>query len=85
MEVDSPETPVDEGRLKALTYINGMLDLSIEELITSKANMRGDTSGVIDVVRGRLELEGIGGKCMTIVDAIQVLTRIKDGGRARFF
>lgn len=85
MDIDSPQTPTDEGRLKALTYVNGMLELSTEELLTGKASMRGDTSGVIDLVRARLERENTGHKCALLIDALLVLTRIKEGGRARFF
>lgn len=85
MELDSPQTPVDEGRLKALTYIRGMLELGTEDLLTSKASMRGDTGGVIDAVRARLELDNLGGKSSMLVDAMLVLTRLKEGGRARFF
>lgn len=82
MEIDSPlASSADEAKLKALTYINGILELGTEDLLTSKASMRGDTIGVIDAVRSRLETEGVGGKCMMIVDAILVLTRIKEGGR----
>jgi len=85
MDIDSPQTPVDESRLKALNYITGMLSFSTEDLFTTR--LRGDTSGLIDVVKARLEIDGSGGKCMTIVDAIQVLTRIREGrrSRARFF
>lgn len=85
MDLDSPSTPTDEGRLKALTYINSMLELSTEELLTGKASMRGETAGIVDVVRARLERDNAGGKCMLLVDAVLVLTRIKEGGRARFF
>jgi hypothetical protein len=86
MDIDSPNTPVvDEDRVKALTYVNGMLELNIEELLTHRASMRGDTAGVIDSVRLRLEQIGVGGKCMTIVDAIDVLKKLNAGGRARFF
>lgn len=82
MEIDSPLTSsADEAKLKALTYINGILELGTEDLLTSKASMRGDTIGVIDAVRSRLEIEAVGSKCMMIVDAILVLTRIKEGGR----
>jgi hypothetical protein len=82
MEIDSPlPSSVDEAQLKALTYVNGMLELGTEDLLTSKASMRGDTIGVIDAVRSRLEFDGVGGKCMIIADAIHVLTRIKEGGR----
>jgi len=86
MDVDSPDTPVaDEDRIRALTYVNGMLTLSVEDLITSKASMRGDTAGVIDSVRLRLEQIGVGGRCMTIVDGIDVLKKLNAGARARFF
>jgi hypothetical protein len=85
MGIDSQQTPADEERLKALKYINGMLELSIEELLTGKASMRGESSGLIDVIRARLESENAGGKCMLLVDAVLVLTRIKESGRARFF
>ena len=86
MEIDSPViSSVDEAKLKALTYINGILELDTEDLLTSKAKMRGDTVGVTDAVRSRLEIEGVGSKCMMIVDAILVLTRIKEGGRGKWF
>lgn len=86
MEVDSPDTPVvDEDRLKALTYINGMMALDTDDLLTSKAHMRGDTAGVIDSVRLRLEQIGVGDRCMTLVDATSVLKKLNAGGRARFF
>lgn len=86
MDIDSPLTAsADEAELRAITYINGMLELDTEDLLTSKASMRGDTVGIIDAVRSRLELENVGGKCMMIVDAILVLTRIKEGGRGKWF
>jgi hypothetical protein len=82
MDIDSPlMSSVDEAKLKALTYINGMLELGTADLLTSKASMRGDTIGIIDAVRSRMDIEGVGGKCMMIVDAILVLTRISEGGR----
>ena len=85
MDLDSPQTPVDESRLKALNYVTGMLSINTEDLLTTR--LRGDTSGLIDAVKARLEIDGTGAKCMTINDAIQVLTRIKEGrrSRARFF
>lgn len=85
MDIDSPQTPTDQGRLKAFTYINGMLELSTGDLLTTKASMKGDTSGVVDLVRARLERENIGDKCALLVDAVHVLTCIRKGGRARFF
>jgi hypothetical protein len=86
MEIDTPlASNPEEAKLQALRYINGMLELGTEDLLTSKACMRGDTVGVIDAVRSRLEIDGVGGKCMMIVDAILVLTRIKEGGRGKWF
>ena len=86
MEVDSPRPYLaDEAKLKALTYINGMSELGTEDLLTSKASMRGDTVGVIDAVRSRLEAEDVGSKCMMIDDAIHVLKRIKEGGKGKWF
>lgn len=86
MDIDSPLTSSpDEAKLKALKYVNGMLELGTEDLLTSKASIRGDTVGVIDAVRSRLEIDGVGSKCMMIVDAILVLTRIKEGGRGKWF
>ena len=82
MDIDSPlASSADEAKLKALTYVNSMLELGTERLLTSEAALRGDTVGVIDAVRVRLEIDGVGGKCMMIVDAIGVLKRIKEGGR----
>ena len=86
MDIDSPLTSSpDEAKLKAIKYVNGMLELGTEDLLTSKASIRGDTVGVIDAVRSRLEIDGVGSKCMMIVDAILVLTRIKEGGRGKWF
>ena len=62
-----------------------MLELCTEELLTGKASMRGETSGVIDIVRARLESENTSSKCMHLVDAVLVLTRIKESGRVQFF
>jgi hypothetical protein len=86
IEVDSFNgSSPHEVRLNALKYINRILELGTEDLLTSKASTRGDTDGVIDAVRSRLEVEGVGNKCMMIVDAIMVLTRIKEGGRGKWF
>lgn len=82
MDIDSPlASSADEAKLKALTYVNTMLELRTDRLLSCEPAIRGDTVGVIDAVRARLEIDGVGGKCMMIVDAIGVLTRIKEGGR----
>jgi hypothetical protein len=81
-EIDSSlASSVNEADLKVLTYINGILELDTEDLLTSKADIRGNTVGVINAIRSRLEIEGVGSKFIMIVDAISVLTRIKDGAR----
>lgn len=60
-----------------------MLALSTSELLGGRAPVRGDTAGLIEVVRARLERENVGGKCMSLVDAVYVLGRIRQGGRGR--
>jgi len=59
------------------------LNLSAEELLTSKAAVKCDTTGVIDAVRQRLEFESVGNKSGLLVDAVTVLTKIKEGGRTK--
>ncbi|KAG9247981.1 hypothetical protein BJ878DRAFT_552490 [Calycina marina] len=83
MDAESPQVTLDDCRNGAIIYTTSMLNQNAKDLLTYR--QRGDTAGIIDAVRLRLEVDGIGGKCMAIVDAIQVLTRIKQGGRARFF
>lgn len=87
LDADSPDTPVaSEDTVKAFTYINGMLNFaSAEEMVANKAGVRGETAGVIDSVRLRLEQIGIGNKCMTIVDAVGVLNKLNASGRSKFF
>ncbi len=75
----------EDTRLKALTYTKGMLQLSVEDLLTSKASIKGDTSGIIDAVRQRLELESVGNKCGLLVDAVVVLGKIRKGGKQKWF
>ncbi|KAH7356557.1 hypothetical protein BKA65DRAFT_547948 [Rhexocercosporidium sp. MPI-PUGE-AT-0058] len=76
--MDTDETPLSNDlRLKVLTYTNGMLEHPVEELLTSKARMKGETAGIIDAVRQRLEIESVGNKCGMLVDAIVVLTKLR--------
>jgi hypothetical protein len=80
MECDDPPIhSIDDASLRAVTYANRMLELGVEDLLTSKPSMRGDTSGVIDAVRTRLEIDGTGSKSSLLVDAIIVLGRIREG------
>lgn len=62
-----------------------MLSLTAEDLLTNKAHMRGETAAVIDAVRERLEIDALGGKCMMLVDAVHVLTQLKEPGRGKWF
>jgi hypothetical protein len=82
MEIDEAPVP-DSVQLKALKYANDMLELSVEELLTSKAAVKCDTTGVIDAVRQRLEFDSVGNKSGLLVDAVTVLNKIKEGGRAK--
>jgi len=85
--MDTDDMPLsDDLRLKVLTYTNGMLELPVEDLLTSKARMKGETAGIIDAVRQRLEIESIGNKCGLLVEAIVVLTKLrKAGGKTHWF
>ncbi|TGO07582.1 hypothetical protein BTUL_0264g00150 [Botrytis tulipae] len=80
----SPEASGDV-RLKALVYLSSMVELDIKDLLTGKATMRGETSFVIDAVRARLEIDSVGGHCMSLVDSICVLKRLNESGRGKWF
>lgn len=77
----------EESRLKALNYTSVMLDRNVEDLYTNKSitNTKGDTVGVIDAVRRRLEIESVGNKSGHLVDAVVVLGKIKKGIRGKWF
>ncbi|KAE9378029.1 hypothetical protein N431DRAFT_171451 [Stipitochalara longipes BDJ] len=84
MDVD--EAAISESaHLKAVKYANDILELGVEELLTSKAAVKCDTTGVIDAVRQRLEVESVGNRSSLLVDAVTVLTKIKDRGRRKWF
>jgi hypothetical protein len=85
MDIDDNSTPVDDSRPKALNYVDSMLGLSVEELLTSKASFKGDTAGVVDAVRQRLEIESVGNRSSLLVDAIGVLNKIRVGGKGKWF
>ena len=80
----SASTPTDDSRPKALSYVDSMLALSPQEMLSRKASFKGDTAGVIDAVRRRLELENVGNKSSLLVDAIGVLNKIQIGGKFWF-
>lgn len=84
MDVDEA-TVSDTAQLKAVKYANDILELDVEELLTSKAAVKCDTTGVIEAVRQRLEFESVGNKSGLLVDAATVLAKIKEGGRTKWF
>jgi hypothetical protein len=84
LDIESLQT-AEDARIKALAYATAMAEIDIEELLTSKAHMRSETSGVIDAVKNQLEIDGAGAKCGMLVDAVGVLNRIKEGGRGKWF
>ncbi|KAH6674073.1 hypothetical protein B0J14DRAFT_653390 [Halenospora varia] len=73
------------SRLKALTYVNSMLVLNIDDLLTPKASMKGETSTVISAVRHYLELSSVGDKSSILVDCIGVLKKISKSGKGKWF
>jgi hypothetical protein len=73
----------DTVQHKAVKYANDILELDVEQLLTSKATVKCDTTGVIEAVRQRLESESVGNKSGLLVDAVTVLTKIKEGGRTK--
>ncbi|KAF4637838.1 hypothetical protein G7Y89_g252 [Cudoniella acicularis] len=85
VEDASPIGSADEARIKAITYANEMLKLNVDDLLTNRANMKGDTSSVIHATRHYLELESVGGKSSILVDCIGVLKKISKSGRVKWF
>lgn len=77
----------EETRLRALTYTSIILDRTVDDLHSNKSitSTKGDTVGVIDAVRHRLEIESMGNKSGHFVDAIGVLGKIKKGIRGKWF
>jgi hypothetical protein len=75
----------DQARSKALKYVSAILEFAAEDLLTPKAHMRGDTASVIVAVREHLEVDALGSKCMMLVDAVHVLTQIREGGKGKWF
>lgn len=80
-----PEAARENVQLKALTYLNCMLELDTKDLLTSRSIVRAETSFIIDAVRTRLEVDSVGGQCMTLVDSICVLKRLRESGREKWF
>ena len=62
-----------------------MLSLRADDLHTSKGHMRGDIDGVINMVREHLEIDAVGSKCMMLVDAVHVLSQLKELSKSRWW
>lgn len=80
---DVPASSGDAER-KAMDYLTATLDFSVEDLSTSKASVKADSSSVIQVVKQRLE-KGEGGSSGMLVDAISCLNKIIQGRTSRWF
>jgi hypothetical protein len=86
-ELDSStDVPASSGyaERKAMDYLNAMLDLSVEDLLTSKASVKAESSSLIQVVKQRLE-KGEGGSSGMLLDAIMCLDKIIQGGTGKWF
>jgi len=70
---------------KANQYLTMMLERSIEELLTSEASVKSDTSSVVQVVKLRLEKEREVSSSEMLLDAILVLNKVAQGGGQRWF
>jgi hypothetical protein len=81
----SSSSSSSQARHKAQKYVTAMLRVSAEELLTSKSHVREDAAGVIDAVCEYLEMDAVGSKCMMLVDAVHVLTQLKENGKARWW
>ena len=77
----------DSAQVQANTYLNAMLELSVDELFKSRNPIKGETLGVIDAVRQRITKEGVnvGGRCSMLTDCITVLGKISKSGTSRWF
>jgi len=86
-ELDSStDVPATSGyaERKAMDYLTAMLDFSVEDLLTSKASVKADSSSVIQVVKERLEKRE-GGSSGMLLDAINCLNKIIQGGTGKWF
>lgn len=86
MDVVERHHSTDEARLRALTYVDGMLALGVKDLLhNNTSSLKGDTSGLIIATRLQLEAESMGGHCSMLVDCIDVLFKISKTGKRRWF
>jgi hypothetical protein len=83
--IDVTVSPGYDAETRAMEYLTAMLDLYVEELLTSKASVKASYSGVIQLVTLRLEKEGEGSSCRILLDAIRCLNKIAEGGNRKWF
>jgi hypothetical protein len=85
--IDGSENSDEAVEGHANAYINGMLAMSVEEMLRSRNPIKGETSGVLEAVGLRLRVEGahVGGRCSMLVDSISVLRKISKSGNAKWF
>ena len=81
----SSSSPSSHSRSKARKYISAMLSLHADDLHSSKGHMRGDTDGVIDMVREHLEIDAVGSKCMMLLEAVHVLSQLRELGKSKWW
>lgn len=78
---------VDEKTLDpeatALAYVDMMSASKWQDLLAMPSN-RGELA-VVQVIKQRLELEAVGGKCGMLVDATVVLSRLVEGRGGKWF
>jgi len=71
--------------MRATEYLTTMLDFSIEELLTSKASVKMESSGVIQLAKLWLEKESEGSSSGMLLDAIRCLNKVAQGGGCKWF
>jgi len=70
---------------RAHPYIDFKLELVIQDLLTTKASMKGETADLLGVVMRWLEVAGVGDCCSRLVNAVDVLDRLGEYARGRLF
>lgn len=81
---DNPDD-YQERQIKIRRYIDAMLAYPASDLLSSRVEMKGETSALIETACVHLERTGRGSSSMMLVDAICVLRRIGERGRVKWF
>jgi hypothetical protein len=74
-----------EIKLSVLSYLDQMAGLSLDEILTSKATLKGDTFELLHIVRLELENENAGSMVSMLIDAIGCLKRIENSIHGKWF